>query len=77
MADNHSPPVLVVGTTGDPATPISGAEHLSALLGSGRLLVWQGDGHTAYLRSQCITTKVNNYLVDLLLPASGTTCPPA
>ncbi|MDQ1485660.1 MAG: hypothetical protein QOJ62_1353 [Actinomycetota bacterium] len=75
VADNHSPPVLVVGTTGDPATPISGAKHLSALLGSGRLLVWEGDGHTAYLRSSCITSKVNSYLLDLKLPASGTTCP--
>ena len=75
VADHHSAPILVIGTTGDPATPISGAQHLAQLLGSGRLLVWQGDGHTAYPKTSCITTDVDRYLLDLTLPAVGTTCP--
>ncbi len=65
----------MIGTTGDPATPISGAQHLAQLLGSGRLLVWQGDGHTAYPKTSCITTDVDRYLLDLTLPAVGTVCP--
>jgi pimeloyl-ACP methyl ester carboxylesterase len=75
VADHHAPPVLVIGTTGDPATPISGAEHLAKLLGSGQLLVWQGDGHTAYPKTSCVTTAVDSYLIELKLPAAGATCP--
>jgi pimeloyl-ACP methyl ester carboxylesterase len=75
VADNHAPTVLVVGTTGDPATPISGAKHLAALLGSGDLLVWQGDGHTAYPKTTCITNDVDSYLIDLTAPAPDSTCP--
>lgn len=75
VTDNHAPTVLVVGTTGDPATPISGAKHLAALLGSGDLLIWQGDGHTAYPKTDCITNAVDAYLIDVKAPAAGTTCP--
>jgi pimeloyl-ACP methyl ester carboxylesterase len=77
VADNHSAPVLVIGTTGDPATPISGARHLATLLGSGRLLVWNGDGHTAYPKTKCVTDYVNSYLIDLTVPPDGATCPAA
>jgi pimeloyl-ACP methyl ester carboxylesterase len=77
VADNHSAPVLVIGTTGDPATPISGARHLATLLGSGRLLVWNGDGHTAYPKTPCITGYVNSYFTDLTVPPVGATCPAA
>jgi hypothetical protein len=75
VANTGAAPILVIGTTGDPATPISGAQHLAALLGSGRLLVWQGDGHTAYPKTQCVTNDVDNYLINLTLPAVGATCP--
>jgi pimeloyl-ACP methyl ester carboxylesterase len=75
VADNDAPTVLVIGTTGDPATPISGARHLAKLLGSGDLLVWQGDGHTAYPKTKCVTNDVDNYLIDLKAPAPESTCP--
>ncbi|HEY5457520.1 MAG TPA: alpha/beta hydrolase [Acidothermaceae bacterium] len=75
VANKGAAPILVIGTTGDPATPISGAQHLAALLGSGRLLVWQGDGHTAYPKTTCVTNDVNSYLINLTLPPSGATCP--
>jgi pimeloyl-ACP methyl ester carboxylesterase len=75
VANNGADPILVIGTTGDPATPISGAQHLAALLGSGRLLVWQGDGHTAYPKTTCVTNDVNSYLINLTLPPTGATCP--
>jgi pimeloyl-ACP methyl ester carboxylesterase len=75
VTDSNAPTVLVIGTTGDPATPISGARHLAALLGSGDLLVWQGDGHTAYPKTKCVTNDVDNYLIDLKAPAPESTCP--
>jgi hypothetical protein len=44
-------------------------------LTSGVLLTWQGSGHTAYPRSGCVTGTVNAYLIDLVVPADGFTCP--
>ena len=43
-----APPILVVGTTGDPATPYVWAKALARELDSGVLLTRVGDGHTAY-----------------------------
>lgn len=69
-------PILVVGTNGDPVTPIEGAELLADALDSGQLLRWEGDAHTAFGRgNDCIDTAVTRYLVDLTLPPDGTSCP--
>jgi pimeloyl-ACP methyl ester carboxylesterase len=70
-----SAPILVVGTIHDPATPYSGAQHLTTVLTTGVLLTWNGQGHTAYLKSDCIDTAVDSYLVNKTLPAAGTVCP--
>jgi len=70
-----SPAVLVVGTVGDPATPYAGAVRLAETLGHGRLLTWEGEGHTAYGQSDCINRFVDDYLVSLAVPDSGTRCP--
>jgi pimeloyl-ACP methyl ester carboxylesterase len=70
-----APPIVVVGTTGDPATPYEQTPKLAAMLGVGVVLTWQGEGHTAYPQTRCITEAVNRYLVDLKAPAVGTTCP--
>lgn len=67
--------VLVVGTRHDPATPYAGAESMARLLGNAVLLTWEGDGHTAFGRSPCVGRHVVAYLVDLVAPAGGTTCP--
>ncbi len=75
VTDSDAPTVLVIGTTGDPATPISGAQHLASLLGSGDLLTWDGDGHTAYPKTSCITKDVDAYLISLKAPAPDSTCP--
>jgi hypothetical protein len=69
-------PILVVGTTRDPATPYRWARALAADLSSGVLLGWNGDGHTAYGEgSSCVDTIVNAYLISLKVPRSGTLCP--
>ena len=67
-------PILVVGTTGDPATPYEWARSLADQLESGRLLTFEGEGHTAYQRSECVTAAVDGYLVDGVLPGEDATC---
>ena len=68
-------PILVVGTTGDPATPYEWSEALAEQLDSGQLLTWKGDGHTAYGRSNdCVTNAVDAYLLNGTMPDEGLTC---
>jgi pimeloyl-ACP methyl ester carboxylesterase len=68
-------PILVVGTTQDPATPYAWAQQLSAQLASGRLLTMDGTGHTAYRRgSACIDAAVDAFLLQGTVPAAGTVC---
>jgi pimeloyl-ACP methyl ester carboxylesterase len=72
--DPGAPPILVVGTTGDPVTPYSWAQSLASELTGGVLLTWQGQSHVAYFYSPCVRAAVEAYLVDGTLPAPGTTC---
>ena len=70
-----APPILVVGTLRDPATPYRWAQALAGDLSSGVLLGWNGDGHTAYGEgSSCVDTIVNDYFVSLKVPRSGLVC---
>jgi pimeloyl-ACP methyl ester carboxylesterase len=74
-AATGSPPILVVGTTGDPATPYENTAQLAGMLGTGRVLTWEGEGHTAYPNTPCVTNAVNGYLTDLTVPQEGLRCP--
>lgn len=68
-------PIVVVGTTRDPATPYRWARALAAQLTSARLLTYEGDGHTAYGRgSACIDSAIDTYLLDGTPPAEGKRC---
>jgi pimeloyl-ACP methyl ester carboxylesterase len=67
--------ILVVGTSGDPVTPLPGAVNLAEELDNGVLLTWQGQGHTAYPKNACVNAAVNAYLIDLTVPMDGLTCP--
>jgi pimeloyl-ACP methyl ester carboxylesterase len=68
-------PILVVGTTRDPATPYKWAQNLAHQLSSGVLLSLNGDGHTAYLQGNpCISRAVEDYLVNDKAPKDGTMC---
>ncbi|MFE1378831.1 alpha/beta hydrolase [Streptomyces sp. NPDC058740] len=70
-----APPIVVVGTTRDPATPYKWARSLAAQLSSGTLLTYEGDGHTAYGRgSDCIDTAINTYLLEGIAPQNGKRC---
>lgn len=70
-----APPLVVVGTVHDPATPYAGAVSMAKVLGNGSsLLTWEGSGHTAFTRSPCVDALVDEYLISLALPADGTRC---
>jgi pimeloyl-ACP methyl ester carboxylesterase len=69
-----APPILVLGTVHDPATPYAASGVLAKALGSGVVLSWDGEGHTAYPKTRCITAKVDSYLVTAKVPA-GNSCP--
>lgn len=69
-----APPILVVGNTGDPATPYAGAVAVADQLASGILLTVETDGHTAYGSNRCATEVVDRYLIDLDVPEDGTVC---
>jgi pimeloyl-ACP methyl ester carboxylesterase len=68
------PPVLVISTTGDPATPYDAGVGLAKAL-HGRLLTYEGTRHTAFLQDiHCVDDAGIAYLVDGTLPAEGTRC---
>jgi hypothetical protein len=70
-----SPPILVVGTTKDSATPYQWAVHVAGMLQNGVLLTRQGEDHVAYFYSPCVRSYVETYLVTGETPPKGTVCP--
>jgi pimeloyl-ACP methyl ester carboxylesterase len=69
-----APPIVVVGNTGDPATPYDNAVAVADRLESGVLVTADIEGHTAYGVDRCVTRIVDRYLIDLTVPAEGTRC---
>ncbi|TPG14898.1 alpha/beta hydrolase [Pedococcus bigeumensis] len=70
-----SGPIVVIGTTRDPATPYEWAVRERDQLANARLLTFDGDGHTAYTRSnKCIDNAVNDYYTSGKVPADNTKC---
>jgi pimeloyl-ACP methyl ester carboxylesterase len=70
-----SPPIVVIGSTGDPATPYAEAQALAGELERGVLITRVGDGHTGYRASACVRSSVDLYLTTLVVPRPGLTCP--
>jgi pimeloyl-ACP methyl ester carboxylesterase len=69
-----APPIMVVGTTHDPATPYAWAQALAAELERGSLVTREGSSHVALFSSGCVRAALDAYLVDLVAPAPGTRC---
>jgi pimeloyl-ACP methyl ester carboxylesterase len=72
-----SAPILVVGNTGDPATPYEGAKKMVDALGKGVAveLTYKGQGHGAYdSKNRCVQRAVNGYLLEGREPKAGTVC---
>ncbi|MFJ6652798.1 alpha/beta hydrolase [Microbacterium sp. NPDC091313] len=75
VSADGAPPIVVVGTTGDPATPYEWAQSLAQQLTSGVLITRVGEGHTGYNQGNtCVDDAVDAYLVDGTPPASDLTC---
>lgn len=70
-----TPPMVVVGTTRDPATPFEWSEQLAEQLASGVMVTFDGDGHTAYTRGNaCVDDLIDAFYVDGTVPPDGITC---
>ena len=70
-----SGPIVLVGTTRDPATPYAWAVNLAKELDDGHLITYVGDGHTAYQRgSPCVDDAVDAYLLRATVPKAGLRC---
>ncbi|MDN6299524.1 MAG: alpha/beta hydrolase, partial [Micrococcaceae bacterium] len=68
-------PIVVIGTTGDPATPYQWSKALNQQLDSSVLVTFDGRGHTAYGRSnECIGDAVDDYFLDSIVPEDGLKC---
>ena len=76
--DNPTPaPVLVVGNTYDPATPLASSVRMAQELADGRLLIVNGFGHTVLINpSRCAQDHIAAYLIDGRLPPAGASCTP-
>jgi pimeloyl-ACP methyl ester carboxylesterase len=71
----ESAPVLVVGTTRDPATPLVWARSLARRLRGSVLVTRNGDGHTGYRQgSPCVDHTVESYLVEGTVPRQDVSC---
>jgi pimeloyl-ACP methyl ester carboxylesterase len=67
--------ILVVGTTNDPATPYSWAQALAEQLENGHLVTYEGEGHTAYNKSNaCVDDTVDDFFVSGTVPAADPLC---
>jgi pimeloyl-ACP methyl ester carboxylesterase len=69
-----APPIVLIGSTGDPATPYAWAVALSRQLSSSVLITRRGEGHTGYPFSACVRKAADAYLLDLTVPGQGLTC---
>ena len=67
-------PIVVVGTTGDPATPLDSARKMALGLEQGILIVVDANQHTGYGANNCVVKAVDEYLIKLIVPANETTC---
>jgi pimeloyl-ACP methyl ester carboxylesterase len=69
-----APPILLVGGTGDPATPYVWAQAANQQIPGSVLLTRDGNGHVSYDKSTCAKQLIDAYLIDLSLPPAGTVC---
>jgi hypothetical protein len=67
-------PIVVVGTTGDPATPLAGSQKMAEALEQGAFVTVVGNNHTGYGTNRCSVQTIDDYLIDLKVPDPGTRC---
>lgn len=70
-----APPIVIIDTTNDPATPYEWGLNVNQQLASSVLITHRGNGHTIYAQGDsCVDNAVNAYLLNLTVPAKDTTC---
>ena len=75
IAAEGAPPIVVVGTTRDPATPYEWSVRLRDQLAKASLITYDGDGHTAYTRSNaCVDKPIDEFYVKGTVPQDGLKC---
>ncbi|QHC22349.1 alpha/beta hydrolase [Streptomyces sp. GS7] len=76
VAAPHAPPLLLVATTDDPATPYEGAANMARALGNASpVLTYHGEGHAAYTSGNpCVLREVDGFLLGGALPVGGAGC---
>lgn len=67
-------PILVIGTTNDPATPYEGTVKMARALEGGVLIRVEADGHLGYIQSKCAQDVVDDYLVENKVPTADVEC---
>ena len=67
-------PIIVVGTTGDAATPLDSTRKMAKGLEQGILIVVDANQHTGYGANNCVVKAVDDYLIKLIVPANELTC---
>ena len=67
-------PIVIIGTTGDPATPYVWAKEMNRQLRSSVLITYAGEGHLAYRKSECVQKLVQGYLLDGRVPPADSRC---
>lgn len=74
LTGRSAPPLVVIGGTGDNATPYQQAVDMATQLTSAVLVTYEGEGHGSYGKSECVNELVVNYLTKDKVPADGTRC---
>ena len=67
-------PIVVVGTTGDAATPLDSTRKMAKKLEQGILIVVKANQHTGYGTNSCVTKAVDDYLINLVVPTNELNC---
>jgi pimeloyl-ACP methyl ester carboxylesterase len=68
-------PIVVIGTTGDPSTPLASSAAMADALEEGVLVTVEANRHTAYRSGNCINDIVHQYLIWLEVPEPDSRCP--
>ncbi len=75
LTGEGAPPVLIISTTGDPATPYEWGVALSEQLQSAQLITYNGEGHTAYNGGvDCVDGAVDAYFINGVVPSGDPNC---
>ena len=67
-------PIMVVGTTGDAATPLASSQKMASTLEDGRLIVVSEDRHTGYGANDCVVSAVDKYLITTKVSFAEKAC---